>query len=62
MKIHYNKKYNFAKGYTLLEIVTFTYIFLLSILAFAGIFTIFATAIIDTSAFDAFNETGFELK
>ena len=34
---------------------------MLGIIAFAGIFTIFATAIIDPSAFSAFDNTGFEL-
>ncbi len=61
MKLHYNKPYNFVKGLTITEIITYAYIFMLSIIAFAGIFTIFATAIIEPSAFDAFNNTGFEL-
>tara|TARA_R100000541_G_scaffold1466_1_gene6229 strand:+ start:5509 stop:5694 length:186 start_codon:yes stop_codon:yes gene_type:complete len=61
MKLHYNKPYNFVKGLTITEIITYAYIFMLSIIAFAGIFTIFATAIIDPSAFNAFDNTGFEL-
>jgi len=61
MKLHYNKPYNFVKGLTITEIITYAYIFMLGIIAFAGIFTIFATAIIEPSAFDAFNNTGFEL-
>ena len=61
MKLHYNKPYNFVKGLTITEIITYAYIFMLGIIAFAGIFTIFATAIIDPSTFNAFDNTGFEL-
>ncbi len=61
MKLHYNKPYNFVKGLTIIEIITYAYIFMLGIIAFAGIFTVFATAIIDPSAFSAFDNTGFEL-
>ena len=61
MKIHYNKPYNFVKGLTITEIITYAYIFMLGIIAFAGIFTVFTTAIIDPNAFNAFNNTGFEL-
>ena len=61
MKLHYNKPYNFVKGLTITEIITYAYILMLSIIAFAGVFTVFATAIIEPSAFNAFDNTGFEL-
>ena len=61
MKLHYNKEYNFQKGYTITEIITYAYLFVLSIIAFSGIFTVFATAIIDPTAFNAFDNTGFEI-
>tara|TARA_R110000765_G_scaffold316563_1_gene408946 strand:+ start:312 stop:497 length:186 start_codon:yes stop_codon:yes gene_type:complete len=61
MKIHYNKPYNFVKGLTITEIITFAYIFMLGILAFTGIIVVFATAITDPNTFEAFNNTGFEL-
>ena len=37
MKLHYNKPYNFVKGLTITEIITFAYITILGITAFAGI-------------------------
>lgn len=61
MKLHYNKKYNFVKGLTVTEIVTFVYITLLGITALAGIVAIFATAVTDPSAFSAFDSTGFHM-
>ena len=42
MKLHYNKPYNFVKGLTITEIITF-----------AGIIILFATAIIDPESFDS---------
>jgi hypothetical protein len=61
MKLHYNKKYNFVKGLTVTEIVTFMYITLLGITALAGIVAIFSTAVTDPSAFSAFDSTGFHM-
>jgi|TARA_R110000796_G_scaffold196674_5_gene313087 hypothetical protein len=61
MKLHYNKKYNFVKGLTVTEIVTFVYITLLGITALAGIVAIFSTAVTDPSAFSAFDSTGFHM-
>jgi|TARA_R110000744_G_scaffold3583_3_gene13510 hypothetical protein len=53
MKLHYNKPYNFVKGLTITEIITFAYITILGITAFAGIIILFATAIIDPESFDS---------
>tara|TARA_B110000285_G_scaffold217477_1_gene265889 strand:- start:1434 stop:1619 length:186 start_codon:yes stop_codon:yes gene_type:complete len=61
MKLHYNKKYNFVKGLTVTEIVTFVYITLLGVTALAGIVAIFSTAVTDPSAFSAFDSTGFHM-
>ena len=53
MKLHYNKPYNFVKGLTITEIITYAYIFMLSIIAFAGVFTVLVTAVINPGSFDS---------